>query len=145
MPCWLCFRGRNHIMLFLTHGQAGLGNLCLVFYVVFLIPDILGSVKGGLPLMAWVLSWTSHWLSTPTIFVPPQFLNQLLPHLLSCPACHSLPFLSLLLSSQRVDATSGFHPGRHFSDHSVPHVRQIALSAPTSHPSSSLGPPVGVG
>ena len=36
-----------------------------------LAPDPLGSVRGGLLLMAWVSSWTSHWLATPTISGPP--------------------------------------------------------------------------
>ena len=36
-----------------------------------LAPGPLGSFKGELPLMAWVSSWTSHWLIPPTISVSP--------------------------------------------------------------------------
>lgn len=39
-----------------------------------LVPDPPDSVRGGLPLVTWITSLISHWLTTPTISVP--YLSQ---------------------------------------------------------------------
>jgi hypothetical protein len=55
----------------LTFFQVLFGSTPGLYSILSLVPGPPSSVTGGLPLVAWDLSWTSHWLATRTNSVPP--------------------------------------------------------------------------
>lgn len=55
--------------------QFSASHVCLyprsLWYLALVVVIQAGSIRGGIPLLEWVSCWTSHWLATPTISVPP--------------------------------------------------------------------------
>ena len=71
---WLCYEyniisfGIRNLFFFLNFFplMTVLLDSILDFWTIqHLISGPLGSIKNGVPLLAWVLSWTTHWLVTP--------------------------------------------------------------------------------
>lgn len=70
MSAQKCFDVFFFFLLFPFFWQSCLVLFLCLWAVHPLIPGQPGSVRQGLPLMAWGWSWTSHWLTTPTSSVP---------------------------------------------------------------------------
>lgn len=60
---------KNHFIDFFL--SVVFGSLLGLWDIQYFVPGPLGSVRGGFSLIVWVTSWTSEWLVTPTISMPP--------------------------------------------------------------------------